>query len=67
MVKNILVLLFTSGQKKNECCLFVKACKATSNSQEYMYVLNLYVDILQSFYQQRKLKFEIDYEIPDKC
>lgn len=33
--------------------------------QEYMYVLNLYVDILQSFYQQRKLKFEIDYEIPD--
>lgn len=35
--------------------------------QEYMYVLNLYVDILQSFYQQRKLKFEIDYEIPDKC
>lgn len=47
--------------------MLVKKKKATSTNSIQEYVLNLWVDIVQSFYQKWKLKFAIDYEIPDKC
>lgn len=47
--------------------MFIESNEATSTNSIQEYVLNLWVDIVQSFYQKWKLKFAIDYEIPDKC